>query len=438
MIVFCTTCKGRAQHLEQTLPQNIADNSDFANCKFLVLNYNSQDHLLEFLKSFPNEIASGRLVFYSYYDWPTFRMAHAKNMAHRLGMREGGEILVNLDADNFTGKGFAAYIKEKFCEDNVFLWSKMVKDGPDRTPRGISGRIVVTKEAFLNAGGYDEKYETWSPDDKDFNARLRNLAYSAHEIDQRYLLGVMHNDKMRFREYPHAKNDQLAEDFDDAGYCRGTISNYGNFGCGTVFRNFDREPITLSPMPTRIFGIGMHKTGTTSLHTALRELGFDCSHWPSAHWAKAVWQEMKETGKSLTLERSYAATDLPITLLYRELDKAYPGSKFILTTRDEGRWLASVRSHWDPSKNKFRASWDKDPFSHKIHRELYGMKNFDAGVFLERFRRHNAEVADYFKDRPGDLFTMNVDENPKWDGLCRFLGRPVPAVPYPKVYKTAA
>ena len=33
MIVFCTTCKGRAQHLEQTLPQNLADNAHYEHCK---------------------------------------------------------------------------------------------------------------------------------------------------------------------------------------------------------------------------------------------------------------------------------------------------------------------------------------------------------------------------------------------------------------------
>ena len=41
-------------------------------------------------------------------------------------------------------------------------------------PRGITGRIIVTRNAFLVTGGYDEKYENHSPDDKDFNMRLRD------------------------------------------------------------------------------------------------------------------------------------------------------------------------------------------------------------------------------------------------------------------------
>jgi hypothetical protein len=439
MIVFCTTCKGRAQHLQETLPRNLADNADYADCKFVVLNYNSQDNLLDYLRSsHAAEIESGRLVVYSHFDAPVFRMAHAKNMAHRCGILEGGsDVLVNLDADNLTGPGFARYIHEKFQEPNIFLWSRMVKEGPDRLPRGISGRIAVSRHSFLNAGGYDEKFETWSPDDKDFNTRLRNLGYAAHEINKRYLSGVLHNDKMRFREYPHAETSQGEDQFHEVEFSTATVANFGKYGCGVVFRNFNNmAPVYLNPLPTRIFGIGMHKTGTTSLHEALKILGFDSVHWWSAHWAKAIYQEMTTGGRSLTLEKSYALCDLPITILYEQLDKAYPGSKFILTTRDDGSWLRSVEAHWNRETNAFRASWDHDPFTHRLHRLVYGRKAFDAEIFMARFRKHNADVLEYFRERSADLLVMNVDRKPGWDGLCRFLGKAVPAVAYPKAYQT--
>ena len=100
-------------------------------------------------------------------------MAHAKNMAHRLGILEGADVLVNLDADNFTGQDFAGYIGEQMQNPQQFMWAR--KDPGDGRPRGISGRIIVTRAAFLAAGGYDEKYTTWSPDDKDFHARLERM-----------------------------------------------------------------------------------------------------------------------------------------------------------------------------------------------------------------------------------------------------------------------
>ena len=88
-IAFCVTCKGRVQHLKRTLPRNLAHNPD-PNAKFIILDYNSPDHLLEYLQStFPRAIADGKLVVYSYREPGPFRMSHAKNMAHRCAMREG-------------------------------------------------------------------------------------------------------------------------------------------------------------------------------------------------------------------------------------------------------------------------------------------------------------------------------------------------------------
>jgi hypothetical protein len=435
-IVFCTTCKGRAQHIEQTLPRNLADNFHYPHAKFLILDYNSQDQLISYLRrTYHSPIDSGRLVVYSFPEGKSFKMAHAKNMAHRCGILEGADILVNLDADNFTGPGFATYIADQFQKgSDIFLWARMVKG---LMPRGIHGRIVVSRHAFLNVGGYDEKYESWGPDDKDFNTRLQRLGYAAREIDPIYLInGVPHNDKIRFREYPEARMATGEEQFEVSE--SNTVSNFGKFGCGVVYKNFDLfnqvfDPITLGALPTRIFGIGMHKTATTSLHTALNTLGFDSAHWKNAHWAKAIWQEMVSSGRSPTLERNYALCDLPITLLYKELDRAYPGSKFILTTRNQERWLEAVRNHWDPNYNKYRKAWDTDPFTHKVHTLLYGRRAFDEGIFLARFRQHNAEVLEYFRDRPGELLVLNVDSGDGWNELCGFLKVPVPRVPYPNI-----
>jgi len=430
-IVFCTTCKGRVQHLERTLPRNLAHNPE---ARFVVVDYNDQDGLTSYLKSnHAKDIESGRLVVYQYKEPVAFHMAHAKNLAHRLGAIEGGDVLVNLDADNFTGEGFADYVREQFQSgDDIFLWSRMVKEGENRLPRGISGRIAVSRSAFFIAGGYDEKYHTYSPDDKDFNARLRRLGFDGREIDPRFLQAILHNDKMRFKDYPEAAFN-ISEDFHIEPHA--TVANSGVIGCGAVFKNFGDGVIHVNPVPTRVFGIGMHKTATTSLHHALTILGFKCAHWPSAHWAKAVWREMNQFGRSPTLERCYAATDLPIPMLFRKLDAAYPRSKFILTIRDEQDWLTSVRNHWDPRLNPFRAAWDNDPFSNRVHQILYGRTDFEPTVFLERYRRHNAEVIEHFKDRPEDLLVMDMGKGGDWSELCRFLNVPNPDKPYPLTNK---
>lgn len=413
--------------MAQTLPRNLEGNP---HSMFVILNYGSEDDLIAVLGPY---LKSDHLAVYSYPTTEPFHMAHAKNIAHRLGILHGADVLVNLDADNYLGWGFEDFIEAKFSEHrDIFLWSGLVK-GQGRKLRGVSGRIAETSHAFIKAGGYDEKYNTWAPDDKDFNARLCFLGYEPVEIPRCYLEAIPHGDGLRFREYPHVK--ETSDDAYEApvGPITTGIANYGNFGCGEVF-TLDGKRIVLKRIPTRVFGIGMHKTATTSLNEALKILGYESAHWESGAWARDVWDEMQATGRSQTLEKVYAACDFPISILYKELDKAYPGSKFILTIRDDVDWLRSVRDHFS-YKNPHRWEWDVYPFSNRMHQAVYGRKDFDAFTMLERYRRHNAEIIEYFKNRPDELLIMR---EPNWIELCRFLEKPIPEnVEYPRKFVTA-
>lgn len=418
-VFFCITCKGRTGHLARTLPQNLKDNK---KAKFVLVDYSSQDHLEDYIRS-NHQDDFGKLTVYRFTEPGKFRMAHAKNLAHRLALREGADILVNLDADNFTGLDFDQWIIEHvIC--GRYAYTHMKKGILDR---GVSGRIAITKHQYYITGGYDEIFKTWSPDDKDFNMRLKRLGYTGIEIPDQYLKAIKHNDKLRFREYPEITNSSCSSDF-ALDNCN-TIRNYGQIGLGVVYRNFNPEPIVIDPIPTRIFGVGWHKTATTSLSEAIRLLGYGCDHWKSAHWAKTIWTEMTQFGKSITLEQSYGITDVPICLLYKELDQQYPGSKFILTVREENEWLRSVEDHFS-NKNPFRKSWNKDPFSHKIHKVMYGQKTFDRDIFLQRYRKHNTDVIDYFKDR---LLIMDMTNGSGWFELCGFLKQRIPPFEYPKL-----
>jgi len=441
-IAFCTTCKGRAQHVEETLPKNLLDNCGYQNAVFIILDYNSQDHLLEFVKTRHSKaLSSWRLVVYSYRVDTSFHLSHAKNMAARLGILEGADILVTMDADNFTGPGFAQFIAEKFkaapqTQPGMFLSPNFplihsLPYGPSRPLRGFAGRLAIRAQDFVKMGGYDETFDTWRGEDIDMISRLEKVGYRAQFIDNSYLIVIPHNAAVRFKEYPHAR-----ELFENKGQLKVidkrtvTVVNYGRWGVGTVYNSFTNKEVKLLPLPTRIFGIGLHKTGTTSLDAAFKILGYDSLHWGTGE-APKIWNEMHSTGHSKTLEAWYAFSDLPIPVLYRELDKAYPGSKFILTIRNEQAWVKSVEKLWDPRYNPTRWMWDVYPFSNRVHKALYGREDFDRDTFLARYRRHNQEVQGYFKSRPDDLYVMDIDKEDKWPGLCAFLGVPEPSVPYP-------
>lgn len=430
-IAFCTTCRNRLGHLSRTLPRNLWDNADYRDAMFVVVDYGDARGVRAHLEAIHSPaIHDRKLITYRVDDVERFNMAHAKNVAHRCAIMEGADVLVNMDADNWTMSGFARWLERTITRrpELEFMWTRMIKGV---LPRGVSGRIVVTKNAFLKVGGYDERFADWARDDKDFCARLGRLGCQSREIDHRFLNCIKHTDGLRFQEYPHARD--LAERYDLTSVeGDDVIVNGGRVGLATVYRNGAPEPIEIKPIPTRIFGIGLHKTATLSLHTALSKLGFDSAHWTSPSWSRSIWDEMLRDGKSPTLERHYALSDLPISILYKELDRAYPGSKFILTTRDADKWVDSARRHWTAA-NEWRHTWDGDGFTHFIHWMIYGRTSFDEPTFRARYRRHNAAVRAYFANRPNDLLEMKMDEGAGWAQLCGFLGCPVPAEAYPRV-----
>ena len=362
-IGIVTTCKGRVQHIKDTLRRNIYDNAE-SGAVFVLLDYNDQYGLEQYIKTYCSALIDlGLLVYYKNHESPVFKMSLAKNMAMRCAMLEGADVLVTLDADNFTGGGFANFVRDNMDEPGVFLCPdfpliKSLPHGPLRPQRGYAGRLAIRAQEFIKLGGYNEIFNTWGGEDIDLIARLQRSEYKMRLIDNHYLNAIPHNSDVRFKEYPHAKVFEAEGEWRKFFNRTETVVNYGNIGCGIVYRNFDPTPIEVKPLPTRIFGIGMHKTATTSLATAFQMLGYDTWHWNSNREAWRIWNEMNNLGRSTLLERSYALCDNPMPLLYEKLDKAYPNSKFVLTIRNEHEWLKSVEALFDPKRNP-HYDWDK-------------------------------------------------------------------------------
>ncbi len=168
----------------------------------------------------------------------------------------------------------------------------------------------------------------------------------------------------------------------------------------------------------KAFGIGFHKTGTTTLSRALRILGYEVAG-PFGVQDESIADTALE--RALATAADYdAVQDNPWPLLYGELDEAFPDSKFILTVRDTDRWLASVVNHFGGKSTPMR-------------RWIYGPGDpvGNEALYRDRYERHNAEVAQYFAERPNDLLVLDIAGGDGWDELCEFLGAPVPDEPFP-------
>jgi hypothetical protein len=138
-----------------------------------------------------------------------------------------------------------------------------------------------------------------------------------------------------------------------------------------------------------------------------------------------------------------AATDESVAAVYRYLDARYPGSKFILTERSESQWIASTAKHRLKSEamvrlflgqrlqnihDSLKDRWVEIQFTQTT---LYGTVEFDERKFLTGYRRYHEQISDYFAGREHDILRLRICDGDSWEGLCNFLGVPVPNRPFP-------
>lgn len=193
-ISFCTVCMNRLNHLKQTLPQNIEDNLAYQQVEFLVLDYNSQDGLQEWIMSEMSHYIDQGILTYLRVEEPLyFHRSHSRNTALKMA---SGDILINLDADNYAGKGFAAFVNKQFqVEENMYLI-------PTESPTDrfeYFGKVCMKKEDYLAITGYDERISGWGLEDMDLYHRLKRLGLQTREYQDHpeFLHCIKHGDKER-------------------------------------------------------------------------------------------------------------------------------------------------------------------------------------------------------------------------------------------------
>jgi hypothetical protein len=180
----------------------------------------------------------------------------------------------------------------------------------------------------------------------------------------------------------------------------------------------------------KVFGIGLSKTGTTSLASALEILGLKVEDYPSD---PHTLQQLEQGDYDLKiLEQADAMTDTPAALCYQQLDQRYPNSLFILTERkDQERWLRSAEKQWSFTEEWVKHDPDFARFVYFMNVSIYGVLRFSKERFRQVYERHAREVREYFSSRGNDLLVFDATSGDGWAKLCEFLNLPEPSVPYP-------
>ena len=163
----------------------------------------------------------------------------------------------------------------------------------------------------------------------------------------------------------------------------------------------------------RIFQIGFNKCGTTSFFKLFKQNGIPSVHYDNGELANTIYNNY--INKKPLLDSKYKKkvffSDMeniynPNKLLYiardyyKQLDREYPNSKFILNIRARDKWLLSRYNH------------DNGLYLKSVCIFLNKSEDEILEQWKNEWDTHNLNVISYFKNRPNDLLIFNIEKDP--------------------------
>jgi len=213
-----------------------------------------------------------------------------------------------------------------------------------------------------------------------------------------------------------------------------------------------------SQVDLKVIGVGLSRTGTLSMRSALERLVGPTYHGSipvaerkehQAFWMKCVQNgELDIENYHEVLAEYKAGVDVPFIIWWKDLVRLHPKAKVILTVRDPVQW----RQSWNGSIKKYLEMATSWPGSW-THTLLGEWRTVDFMVNMEKtckvdslnmsmetaflsdenaiefFTAHTEEVKSMVPQ--DNLLVFNVKEG--WGPLCEFLQLPEPDIPFPRV-----
>lgn len=181
----------------------------------------------------------------------------------------------------------------------------------------------------------------------------------------------------------------------------------------------------------KVFGIGLSKTGTTTLAAALTGLGVSTIHWRNPLTRSLI--------SDCDFTRFDGFTDITVAECFEDLYSRFPNSKFVYTTRPLESWLTSMDEHWRRRHGSAdfqaikRTMLEPDVYWYGSRfRALNNALYFLHESFADAYRAHDRRVRAFFEDKPKSCFLeFDIFAGDDWKKLCPFVGVPVPGIPFP-------
>lgn len=149
----------RTEDLKKTMPYRIDAAMRSLPVEFCILDYNSDDGLRDYVDQLAFQLPKKiDLNYYRYTGRDSYHQAHAYNLAIMLG---SGEYFCLMGSDTYPIGEYFNYVRR--LAESGHIWME--------EPR-YKGAIACQRDEFVKAGGYDERFEFYGPEDREMAARL--------------------------------------------------------------------------------------------------------------------------------------------------------------------------------------------------------------------------------------------------------------------------
>ena len=171
----------------------------------------------------------------------------------------------------------------------------------------------------------------------------------------------------------------------------------------------------------KVIGIGLPKTATSSLAVALTNNNVSTIHFGTPECEEIRQKMYKGIYKFDTLD-NYVGITNAFEMIFPQIDKEYPNSKFIYTIRDKDVWIDCAEKHWQRMMNNPKAT----PMQVHHHLITFGTYLFNKDRFSYVYDMHSNMVRDYFINRQQDLLILDITIDKEYvHKVCDFLKVPM-------------
>lgn len=183
-----TTCKGRLEHLRQSLPRMAAQ----AGTETIVVDYDCPDGTGDWVAQHFPQVRVVRVKGVE-----GFNASHARNIGARAATTPW---LGFFDADILLADGFSARVVPALRDRHYYRASPVTLQ--------TWGSIICHRDDFFRVSGYDEAYTGWGGEDDDLLAMLALQGIMGFGFSAELLSEVSHGDEQRTR-FSQVKNRWL-------------------------------------------------------------------------------------------------------------------------------------------------------------------------------------------------------------------------------------